>query len=167
MNIVLDTVRFIANLLLPKDDVVKLPPAVIHLPKEFARIINDDDPLDESERFVSAYYLLTKNLICKQCGYAMCIPLDEIPKEICVGCNGDKSCFHDFETVIAKEKRRLKTPLGEFPAELHCEELIKTENPDEGILYFNDSWWKIKSGKSVYVAHIDKTIHTNKIDFAK
>ena len=140
MNIVLDILRVIANFLLPKDDVAKLPPLVT------------------SE---SKYYLVTQNIFCKQCGYAICIPIGEIPKELYCGCNGDKRCSHDFETVIDKGKRRLKTPLGEIPAVWHCEELIKTKNIYEGIFYFKDSWWKIKSGKYVYTIHLDKIINTD------
>ena len=146
MNIATNILRAVAKLILPKNEVDNLPPHIIRLPKELARAINDTEPLDESERSESAYYLLTKHIVCRQCGYATRIPFGEIPAELHNGCGGDKSCFHDFETVIDKDKRRLKASWLEIPAELHCEELIKTENPHEGTFHFNDSWWKIKSG---------------------
>ena len=152
MNIVIGTVKFIANLLLPKDKPENLPPHIICLPKELARAINDTEPLDESERSESAYYLLTQHIVCRQCGYAMCIPFGKIPEELYIGCGGDKSCFHDFEIVIDKEKQRLKASWLEIPAECHLEELMQTANPYEGIFYFNDSRWKIKSGKPIYGA---------------
>ena len=145
MNIALDILKAIANLILPKDEADNLPPHIICLPKELARAINGAEPLDESERSESAYYLLTQHIVCRQCGYAVRIPFGKIPDELYVGCGGDKSCFHDFEIVIDKNKRRLKASCLEIPAELHCEELVKTDNPHEGIFYFNDSLWKIKS----------------------
>ena len=156
----MDMLKTIAKLILPKDDVDKLPPHVIHMSKDLARAINDDETLDESERSESAYYLLTENIICKQCGYGMCIPIGEIPAELYGGCSGDEICSHDFETVIDKDKQRLKDCCFGILPELHLEELIKTENPAEGVLYFNDSWWKIKSGKSVYAAHLHKKSST-------
>ena len=154
MNIVLRILRVITNLILPKDeDVEKLPPHVISFPK--ARAINDTEPLDESECSESAYYLLAEHIVCRQCGHAACIPFGEIPEELYGGCNGGK--LHDFEIVIDEERRkRLKGSWVEFIAGVNLEELEKTENPHEGIFYFNDSWWKIKSGKPVYTAHLDE-----------
>lgn len=156
MNIALDILKAIANLILPKNEVDNLPPHIIRLPKYLVVIINDTEPLDEPERSESAYYLLTQQIVCRQCGYSIWIPFGKIPEELYIGCGGDESCFHDFETVIDKDKRRLKASWLEIPAELHCEELIKAANPYEGIFYFNDSCWKIKSGKSVYTLHLDE-----------
>ena len=161
MNIAMEILRIIAKRILPKNEVDNLPPHIICLPKGLARVINDTEPLDESECSESAYYLLTQHIVCRQCGYTMWIPFGKIPVELYIGCGGDKSCFHDFETVIDKEKQRLKASWLKIPAELHCEELIQTANSYEGIFYFNDGRWKIKSGKSVYTLHLNAIINTD------